>query len=551
MVLMDIPDARGSQGRSRRSKSNHRCCYNSRYRNDVTRHVSDSTSSDSSLSSSGGKRKQSSSSEKTSSGYGCSDPKYPRTQYDYKRRRRSSHVSHPKSGHAAGTCKVVRISGDQAHARDYRSRSSSRSCRSDVNRSRDNVPSNANLTHLVIRHRSRAGEHSRGRSPQGPLHNGHRTSPHRRTARYDVGGLKRERKAQKRRDERAQRKLSHEGHKRKPSPVVTVGDVIKRRYRVEKIIGEGSYGQVFECFDVCTNSLAAVKALKPQDDYKDAAKHELQVIESISRSDSRNRSHCITSLDFFDWHNHFFLVFPLLGPSVFSFLEQNNYEPYPVEHSASILRQLCEAVHFLHSIGITHTDLKPENILFVDGSYDEVYSSQRNRKVRRIRNASVRLIDFGSATFDGDRHSTTIQTRHYRAPEVVMDLGWDVSADIWSIGCILFELVTGQCLFMTHDNLEHLAMMERVLGPIPRSMIKASRRRRYFRHGRLDWPDDSSDARHVRKMLKPLGEYWFSHSDMYTRLAFDLVREMLVYIPSSRITCNRALEHPFMLSFDD
>jgi dual-specificity kinase len=57
-----------------------------------------------------------------------------------------------------------------------------------------------------------------------------------------------------------------------------------------------------------------------------------------------------------------------------------------------------------------------------------------------------------------------VSTRHYRAPEIILGLGWSFPCDIWSIGCILVEFFTGDALFQTHDNLEHLAMMEAVVG---------------------------------------------------------------------------------------
>ncbi|CAH8673183.1 unnamed protein product [Schistosoma rodhaini] len=524
-----------------RSKSNHRCCFNSLFRNKETRYVSDSVCSTSS--SSAGHRKRSSTSEKASSGYGCSDPKRRRVSERSKRLNHSSHVSLPNFNHTTSTYKAVRISGDKGRPRD---RSNSSSC-SGIAPSHATKPPPHHPTKRE-RQRSPSIEIHDGHSMRVHLHNGQFSGSPRLPDR-DEKQIARRKREEKRRDEKARRKASHEHHKRKPSAIVPVGDIIKRRFRVEKILGEGSYGQVFECFDLYTNSLTAVKALKPQSDYSDAARHEVNVLETIARLDTKDRSHCISSIDFFEWHEHFYIVFPLLGPSVFTFLEKNDYEPYTIEQCAIIVRQLCEAVAFLHRNKLTHTDLKPENILFVDGTYDEVYVNHRGRTVRRIRNPSIKLIDFGSATFDEDHHSTTIQTRHYRAPEVVMELGWDRSADVWSIGCILYELVTGQCLFMTHDNLEHLAMMERLLGTLPKCMTKVSRRRRYFRHGRLDWSPASSESRYVRRVLKPLGDYWFSNSDLYKRLAFDLVKEMLVYIPSERITCSRALEHPFILSF--
>lgn len=165
--------------------------------------------------------------------------------------------------------------------------------------------------------------------------------------------------------------------------------------------------------------------------------------------------------------------------------------------------QLCYAVKFLHDSRLTHTDLKPENILFMDSDYELTYNSkkvlqrlacarigtdvnfQQKRDVRRVKKSDVRLIDFGSATFDHEHHSTIVSTRHYRSPEVILgeaylcvhfenyllfrctELGWSQPCDVWSIGCILFELYLGITLFQTHDNREHLAMMERILGPIP------------------------------------------------------------------------------------
>mgnify|MGYP005734442977 FL=1 len=67
-----------------------------------------------------------------------------------------------------------------------------------------------------------------------------------------------------------------------------------------------------------------------------------------------------------------------------------------------------------------------------------------------------------------------VSTRHYRAPEVILGLGWSFPCDIWSVGCIVVELATGEALFQTHDNLEHLAMMERVLGPLPAAVLRAT-----------------------------------------------------------------------------
>lgn len=74
----------------------------------------------------------------------------------------------------------------------------------------------------------------------------------------------------------------------------------------------------------------------------------------------------------------------------------------------------------MHDNRLTHTDLKPENILFVNSNYR--LEQGRRRPVRVVEDASVRLIDLGSATFDDEHHSTIVSTRHYRAPEVILGM---------------------------------------------------------------------------------------------------------------------------------
>lgn len=129
----------------------------------------------------------------------------------------------------------------------------------------------------------------------------------------------------------------------------------------------------------------------------------------------------------------------------------------------------------LHDLNLIHTDLKPENILLCENAYQAFTYSRRipsssstvNRQAAQrkvLLDTEIRLIDFGSATFQDEYHSSVVSTRHYRAPEIILGLGWSFPCDIWSIGCILVEFFTGDALFQTHDNLEHLAMMEAVCG---------------------------------------------------------------------------------------
>lgn len=176
-------------------------------------------------------------------------------------------------------------------------------------------------------------------------------------------------------------------------------------------------------------------------------------------------------LKYFDYYGHTCLLFELLGLSVFDFMKMNNYRPYPMDQARYIAYQLCYAVKFMHDNKLTHTDLKPENILFVNSDYEHVdQGGDRKKRYKKVKNSQVRLIDLGSATFDNEHHSLIVSTRHYRAPEVILELGWEQPCDVWSIGCIMYELYTGRTLFQTHENREHLAMMERILGTLPYRM---------------------------------------------------------------------------------
>ncbi|XP_050349054.1 dual specificity protein kinase CLK2 isoform X4 [Nymphalis io] len=324
------------------------------------------------------------------------------------------------------------------------------------------------------------------------------------------------------------------------------GYVMGARYKIIETLGEGTFGKVVEVKDLEMEHRMALKIIKNVEKYREAAKLEINVLEKLADIDPDCKNLCVKMLDWFEYHGHMCIAFEMLGQSVFDFLKDNNYQPYPLEQVRHISYQLIYSVLFLHDNKLTHTDLKPENILFVDSDYEvvSVYnSSKKKHDLRRVKRSDVRLIDFGSATFDHEHHSTIVSTRHYRAPEVILELGWSQPCDVWSIGCIMFELHLGITLFQTHDNREHLAMMERILGPIPYRMARKTRTK-YFYHGKLDWDDKSSAGRYVRENCKPLLRYLQSNSEEHRQL-FELIARMLEYEPSQRITLRDALKHPF------
>ena len=362
--------------------------------------------------------------------------------------------------------------------------------------------------------------------------------------------------------------------------VYSSGYVVQNRFRIMSTLGEGTFGKVVKVKDLFKNEVVALKIIKNVKKYREAAKLEINVLEKLAKYDPRGKYRCVQLLDWFDFHGHMCLAFEMLGSSVFDFLKDNNYEPYPIEQVRQIAYELCYAVKFMHDNRLTHTDLKPENILFYDSSHDMSYDPVRKRDLRRLRCAEIRLIDFGSATFDHEHHSTIVSTRHYRAPEVILELGWAQPCDVWSVGCIIYELALGVTLFQTHDNREHLAMMERILGAVPPKMALRSRVKYFTSKGRLAWDEKSSAARYVRENCKPLSRCVPKQVVMAARSAaaaggsagpssagssssggrggnkaqelledwedmFDLVGKMLIYEPHHRLTMKESLRHSF------
>jgi len=332
--------------------------------------------------------------------------------------------------------------------------------------------------------------------------------------------------------------------------VYSAGDVLQNRFKIVSTLGEGTFGKVVKVKDIFKNEVVALKIIKNVKKYREAAKLEINVLEKLAKYDPKCKFRCVQMLDWFDYHGHVCIAFEMLGASVFDFLKDNNYEPYPIDQVRQMAYELILAVKFLHDNRLTHTDLKPENILFFDSSHEIAYDPKKKQDFRFVRNAEIRLIDFGSATFDHEHHSTIVSTRHYRAPEVILELGWSQPCDVWSIGCIIFELALGHTLFQTHDNREHLAMMERILGRLPSRMCLKTRVKYFDSRGRLKWDEKSSSGRYVRDNCKPLHRYadkppcTCTDPDVWEEM-LDLIAKMLIYEPSKRLTLAEALRHSF------
>uniref|UniRef100_A0A5B6Z2Y7 dual-specificity kinase n=2 Tax=Davidia involucrata TaxID=16924 RepID=A0A5B6Z2Y7_DAVIN len=335
-----------------------------------------------------------------------------------------------------------------------------------------------------------------------------------------------------------------------------LGENLTSRYKILRKIGEGTFGQVLECWDREAKEMVAIKVVRSIKKYREAAMIEIDVLQLLGRYD-RNGSRCVQIRNWFDYRNHICIVFEKLGPSLFDFLRKNNYRSFPVDLVREIGRQLLECVAFMHDMQLIHTDLKPENILFVSPDYIKIpdykvasWSPRDGSYHKRLpKSSAIKVIDFGSTAYEHQDHNYIVSTRHYRAPEVILGLGWSYPCDIWSAGCILVELCSGEALFQTHENLEHLAMMERVLGALPQHMLKRVDRHaeKYVRRGRLNWPEGATSRESIKAVLKlpRLQNLVMQHVDHSAGDLIDLLQGLLRYDPSIRMTAREALRHPF------
>ncbi|KAG2510840.1 hypothetical protein BBO99_00003608 [Phytophthora kernoviae] len=368
------------------------------------------------------------------------------------------------------------------------------------------------------------------------------------------------------------------------------GDYIANRYKIIREAGLGTFGRVLECLDKQRNIVVAIKVVRKVDKYTESAKIEAAILQDVNDKDKHNDGLCVRMFKWFEYKGHVCMVFERLGCSLYDYLKNHDYKPFPLHCIRAYAWQLLTSLEYIHSIKLIHTDLKPENILLVDddeerlscdssspsstssfGSPDgssgrEKWSNGRQWKkreramsdvdngpvtLRPPANNAVKLIDFGGATYEDESKSSIINTRQYRSPEVILGLGWSYPSDIWSAGCIIAELYLGELLFATHENMEHLALIERCIGPLPPRMVSEASKHssKFFRRGRLHWPSGASSEEsidHVRKM-RTLAQL-ISSEDAQSGL-LELLQLMLVLDPENRVTAKEALNSPFFDGF--
>jgi len=250
-----------------------------------------------------------------------------------------------------------------------------------------------------------------------------------------------------------------------------VGDHILYRYEVLGTLGRGSFGQVLRCKDHSTGHTIALKIIRNKRRFQRQAQVEASILATLSARDPGGSSGIVRMLEHFSFRSHLCIAFELLDVNLYDYIKAGSFAgcgPWLVRR---IARQVLHSLRFLSTLNIVHCDLKPENILLTTRG-----------------SSTVKVIDFGSSCYVDQRVYTYIQSRFYRAPEVILGLPYGPAIDIWSLACVLAELATGTPIFPGEDESEQLACIAEVLGAPQPALLRGATRAKLFVDPETGWP---------------------------------------------------------------
>jgi len=229
---------------------------------------------------------------------------------------------------------------------------------------------------------------------------------------------------------------------------------------------------------------------------------------SISSFDSSTHgsmsSNCenaiIRLMSYFMYSSHLCLVFEMLGPNLYELLKKRQFRGLPMGAVRTLIRQATEGIKLLGRRNVVHCDLKPENILMVRSEdLEGVIAECKTKGEQQLNNNTIgpntpstldkeneeqwiKLIDFGSACFEGQTTHTYIQSRFYRSPEVLVGLPYDSAIDIWSLGCVAAELFLGLPILPGVHEHDQLGRILEMIGPVPDWMLEqGSKSSKFFK----------------------------------------------------------------------
>ncbi|CAJ1952935.1 unnamed protein product [Cylindrotheca closterium] len=287
-------------------------------------------------------------------------------------------------------------------------------------------------------------------------------------------------------------------------------------YSAERIIGNGSFGVVFEAKVVETGEVVAIKKVLQDKRFKN---RELQIMRQLVKDAHTNvvaLRHCFYSQGEKAEDLYLNLVLEFVPETVYSISRRHHKHniPLPLLYVKLYLYQLSRALAHIHTIGICHRDIKPQNLLV------------------NPKNQQLKLCDFGSAKalVKGEPNVSYICSRYYRAPELIFgSTDYTTAIDIWSEGCVGAELLLGQPLFPGDSGVDQLVEIIKVLGTPTKEEIRS------MNSNYIEFKFPQIKGCHWKKVFR----------SKTPEDAMDFIAASLAYTPSKRLLPLDGCAHPF------
>ncbi|XP_022964447.1 shaggy-related protein kinase theta-like [Cucurbita moschata] len=287
-------------------------------------------------------------------------------------------------------------------------------------------------------------------------------------------------------------------------------------YMAERVVGTGSFGVVFQAKCLETNEAVAIKKVLQDKRYKN---RELQIMRILEHPNVVQLKHCFFSTT--DKEELYLnLVLEYISETVYKVSKHYSrmHRSMPIIYVQLYTYQICRALNYLHHVvGVCHRDIKPQNLLVNPHTHQ------------------LKICDFGSAKMlmPGEPNISYICSRYYRAPELIFGATEYTNAiDMWSVGCVMAELLLGQPLFPGESGVDQLVEIIKILGTPTREEIKCMNPN----YTEFKFPQIKAHPWHKIFHMRMPAE------------AIDLVSRLLQYSPNLRFTALEACAHPF---FDD